>query len=48
MVVTGQQSQKNRLTAELASEGFDEIKPKMKKKTYDKRFYRQTSLVRVK
>lgn len=46
MVVTGQQTQKNRLTAELAFEGFDEIKPKMK--TYDKRFYRQTSLVRVK
>lgn len=45
MVMTGQQTQKNRLATELAFEGFDEIKPKIKNKSYDKRFYRQTSLV---
>ena len=31
MVITGQRTQKNRLTTELAFEGFDEIKPKNKK-----------------
>ena len=45
MVITGQQTQKNRLATELAFESFDEIKPKIKNKSYDKRLYRQTSLV---
>ena len=32
MVITRQQTQKNRLTTELAFEGFDEIKLKIKRK----------------
>lgn len=45
MVITRQQTQKNRLTTELAFEGFDEIKLKIKRK--DKRFQQQTSLVNL-
>lgn len=47
MVISGQQTQKNRSTTELAFEGFDEIKPKIKKKSYDKRFQQQKSLANL-
>ena len=45
MVITGQQTQKKQINNWTCIWGFVEIKPKIKNKSYDKRFYQQTSLV---